>query len=69
MVLGLGVRPTQRMQGFFTRYDLENMTFQCQYREAWSSMAPSRTIVGRPRRVEAVRCLTEALEQRQRFAE
>lgn len=61
-----GYAPPRRVQGFFTRYDLERMAFQRQYRQALSSMAPNRAIVDRPYQVEAARRVTETLEQGQR---
>lgn len=58
--------PPRRVQGFFTRYDLESLAFQRQYRQALSSMAPKRSIVDRPYQIEAVKRVTEALEQGRR---
>ena len=61
-----GYAPPRRVAGFFTRYDLERLTFQRQYRGALSQLGPSPAIADRPYQVEAVKRVTEALERGQR---
>ncbi len=61
-----GYAPPRRVAGFFTRYDLERLMFQRQYRESLSRIGPNPVIADRPYQVEATKRVTEALERGQR---
>lgn len=55
-----------RISGFFTRGDLERLAFLRQYRTPLSGLAPDPGIVDRGYQNEAVKRITEAIEQGQR---
>ena len=61
-----GYAPPRRINAFFRRYDLERMAFQRQYREVLAPLTPTRSIVDRPYQLEAIKRVTEALEQGKR---
>lgn len=54
------------VSGFFTRDDLERLAFQRQYRQPLPQIAPRVGIVDREYQFEAIRRVTEAIEQGQR---
>lgn len=61
-----GYAPPRLVSGFFTRYDLERLLFQRRYRQSISGKAPKSSIIDRPYQIEAVKRVTEALEQGKR---
>jgi type I restriction enzyme R subunit len=61
-----GYAPPRRVSAFFRRYDLERMAFQRQYHEVLVPLTPVRSIVDRPYQIEAIKRVTEALEQGRR---
>jgi type I restriction enzyme, R subunit len=58
--------PVREVSGFFTEDDLARLAFQRQYREDLNQFSPSRKIVDRLYQWEAVKRVTESLEQGQR---
>lgn len=52
--------------GFFTQDDLERLAFLRQYRTPLSDLAPDRSIIDRGYQNEAIKRITEAIEQGQR---
>jgi len=54
------------ISGFYTRDDLERLVFQRRYRQDLSQLSPNTDIVDRPYQFEAIRRVTEAIEQSRR---
>jgi type I restriction enzyme R subunit len=55
-----------KVSGFFTRGDLERLVFLRQYRSPLNQLGPNRNIVDRAYQIEAIKRITEALDQGQR---
>jgi type I restriction enzyme R subunit len=58
--------PLRKVSGFFTEEDLARLAFQHQYRASLNQYSPSKNIVDRLYQVEAIKRVTESLEQGQR---
>ena len=58
--------PLREVSGFFTENDLSRLAFQRQHRESLHQVSPSKKIVDRLYQFEAIKRVTEALEQGQR---
>ncbi|MDD1415497.1 DEAD/DEAH box helicase family protein, partial [Dolichospermum sp. ST_con] len=58
--------PAREVSGFLTEDDLARLAFQRQYRERLTQFSPTRKIIDRSYQFEAVKRVTEALEQGQR---
>ncbi|HEX2913523.1 MAG TPA: DEAD/DEAH box helicase family protein [Chloroflexia bacterium] len=61
-----GRYPAREVSGFYSRDDLERLAFQRRYQQPLAKIAPNLQIVERPYQLEAIRRVTEALEQGQR---
>ena len=61
-----GRNPLRKIAGFFTRDDLERLTFQRQHADALENFGVNSIIAGRPYQVEAVKRITEAMARAQR---
>lgn len=58
--------PVREVSGFYTEDDLARLAFQRQYREDLNQFSPSRKTVDRLYQFEAIKRVTEALDQGQR---
>jgi type I restriction enzyme R subunit len=58
--------PPRRLAGFYTPDDLERLRFQRIYRADLSQVGPNRKIIDRDYQIEAVKRVTEAMQQAQR---